>query len=197
MCLTWASGFWVATNGYATFSYLRGDQRMLDHLKKRAEQAVRPLDELPLRYEHARLQAVAEHHGRVFPLSVAQMLLGLVLALASWASLEGHKRARDIAIQAALANVALATLAYLLLAPVRDSMNVALQQGALADLGPIEPWDQARSQQFYVAFWRWTELTRVLLVETAAPLLALFVLTRPRTRAFFDAAAEARQAAES
>ncbi len=187
MSLTWVVGFFGAIGGCAELSYLRGSQELPDAIEEQVEAQDDPLERLPLVMEEARLAALAEHHERVFPLSAAQLLLFVLLALVSGAAIAGRRGSRSQAIQIVAANAALALLAYLLLAPVREAVGEAVAKD-IADhgAGPLLQVDTAeQASATWRSLYQWGELLRLLLLELVVFGGAALALTRQRTKEFF------------
>lgn len=204
MCLAWISGALTVNSGYIVFGHLRGDQQFMDHLRESeasVEQSTLPLSmkqgtHVGRMYQEARLVALGDHHRSAFPLSVAQMLLGVVLALLSFAALGGYKNTRTPAMQAAAASLLLAVVAFALETPIRDAATLVMEQRALAELGVYENLNEEQTQMLYASMGGLREWFGLLLFGIGVPLFALFALSRPKTRAFFDAVAEAAPTSE-
>jgi hypothetical protein len=130
-------------------------------------------------------------HRRAFPLSLAQTLLGLVLVVASMATLGGRRGARPIALQAIAANGALLVVTFALLGPVRQAMAdaVAREVGTASLDGAADgartPAEVRREEMLATD-------RQLLYFQLGLFVLAATALTRPRTTAFLEAA-EARR----
>ncbi len=194
MCLTWVVGVFGATGGCAEINFLRGSQQLPDALHEQTETQTEPLERLPLVMEKARLAALAEHHNRAFPLSVAQLLLCALLALVSGAAIAGRRGSRVQALQIVAANAALALLAYLLLSPVRDVVAEAVAQD-IAQHGPgqLLELEDGQGAPTWQSLYHWGELLRLLLLEIAVFGGAALALTRQRTKDFFAAVQQAAE----
>ncbi|MBW2457089.1 MAG: hypothetical protein JRI68_21415 [Deltaproteobacteria bacterium] len=187
MSLTWVVGVFGSIGGCAELSYLRGSQELPDAIEKQTEAQADPLERLPLVMEEARLTALAEHHQRVFPLSAAQLLLFVLLALVSGAAIAGRRGSRNHAVQVVAANAALAFLAYLLLSPVREAVGEAVAKDiTVHGAGPLLQVDTAeQAAATWRSLYQWGELLRLLLLEVAVFGGAALALTRQRTKDFF------------
>jgi len=150
-----------------------------------------PLVRASLAREEARLAAMTANHRRAFPLSLGQTLLGLVLVVASMATLGGRRNARSLALQAIAANAALLVASFALLGPVRQAMAdaVAREVGTASldgsDGGARATLEERREQMLATD-------RQLLYLQLGLFALAATALTRPRTIAFLDAA-EARR----
>lgn len=143
------------------------------------------------------LQALQLFSKVTFPLSVAQALLAGLLVVASGLAMGGRPGARALALQALGANVLFTILYYALTPGVRGAFIDA--QSALSAVLPLElsrravllSPDALRPE----ALWLSQRIEFVL--GGLAPLSAVFfALTRPKARAWFEAAARAAEHAE-
>jgi hypothetical protein len=191
MTLMWVSGVVSATSGCSTFSYLRGDHEIIDRLQESRARTQHPAMKVELHSEEARLQALAKQHRSAFPVSVARILLGIVLTLVSGAALAGRSSARMLGVQIVMANLVLALLSYWLQGQVREAMLQVVTTHAVDALGVVPGMSIDASSELYRAMWAWRDRLRFAAFELALPLFALYALTRPRTKAFFDAVAAA------
>jgi hypothetical protein len=133
------------------------------------------------------------HHARVvFPLSVAQLLLCSMLVIGSGLAMTGRRGARNFTLQALAASAVLAVVAYALTRAVRvDSIETMAR---FAETLPLSsPSRVAYSSR--ETLW-WLLRMRLALIDLLPFLLGLFVLTRPRTRLYFEAVARAAESAE-
>lgn len=128
----------------------------------------------------AQLQALTEMSNRAFGLSVAQILLFGLLFVASTAAMSGRRGSRALALQAIFAAAAFMAVDYALKRSVRMAGVEAMVRAALP-LQPEPPWADPRT------LWN---IKRTLFAMQLGPLVfAAFALTRPRTKAFFEAVA--------
>jgi hypothetical protein len=176
MFLTWLVAVVGAKHSYDQASYLKGSTDLVDNLQEQSTRMTEPLERLVVVRERARLAALAIHHGRAFPLNVAQLLLFIGLALASLMALSGRKGARTYALQLVAANAALAALTFALLGPVRDAIIAA-----------VEP------EQAELVNWSLRMELGLALMFYGGVALAL---TRERTKRYFGAVQEALAKAE-
>jgi len=193
MCLCWVVGLFGATSGCSNLSYLRGSQRLPSILEPGAEDpSASPIVRSGIVRERARLQALGERHRQAFPLSVAQLLLSMLLVLASGAALGGRRHARNLALQVVIANALLGLADWVVMGPVRDAMASAVAaDGVEHGLGVLPDLGREASVQLVRDFQVWAERIRFGLLEVGVFGGALFALTRQRTRQFFAAVAAA------
>jgi hypothetical protein len=191
MSLTAVVGLFGSSSGCATVGYLRGERpapSMTD---------AGPEGELPawvrsgVVRERARLEALAAHHDRAFPLALAKLVLGLLLLAASGAAIAGRRGARDLMLQAVAANAALALLDWILTAPVREAMASAVAADAIEHGVSVPELGLERSVELVRALVVWSERIRLGLLEAVVFGGAAVALTRTRTREFFAAVARA------
>jgi hypothetical protein len=199
MCLCWVVGLFGATSGCSNLSYLRGSQRLPSILEPGAEDpTASALVRSGIVRERARLQAMAERHRQAFPLSLAQLLLSMLLVLASGAALGGRRNARNLAIQVVAANALLGLADWVLMGPVRDAMDIAVAtDGVDHGIGVLPELGREASVQMVRDFQVWAERIRFGLLEVGVFGGAVLALTRVRTRAFFAAVAAAAQSGPS
>jgi hypothetical protein len=188
MVLTWIIGVQGLATGFASISYLRqGNLVTIETLAPGADQGD-PMQYGLLLGETARLRAMAEQRQVTFPLSAARLLLSGLLVVASGLAMAGRPGGRSLALQALLANAALAIAEYALTRTVRGAWieAVVAAWSTLPSLAPQRALFEDR------AVWWWVWRVRLALFDVGALGLAALALTRPRTRTYFDAVAHAR-----
>ena len=137
MVLTWVIGVQGLATGFAQISYLRsGSVLTAQTLAPQVDQA-EPMQYVAVAGEAARLRAMADERRITFPLSVARLLLSGLLVVGSGLAMAGRPNARSLALQALLANVALALLEYTLTRPVRGAWIEAVVAAWAAVPGTI------------------------------------------------------------
>ena len=187
MVLTWVIGVQGLATGFAQISYLRsGSVLTAQTLAPQVDQA-EPMQYVAVAGEAARLRAMAAERRITFPLSVARLLLSGLLVVGSGLAMAGRPNARSLALQALLANVALALLEYTLTRPVRGAWIEAVVAAWAAVPGTIPERDVFQNRDVWWWMWR----LRLGVVDLGALGLAAFALTRPRSTTFFEAAAHA------
>jgi len=142
-------------------------------------------------FNAASLDALRRIERVTFPLSVAQILLGALLVIASGMAMGSRRGARSLAIQALVANAILAVVTYAITHSVRAASIDAVVNAAQT-LSPELPQRAAFSSQealFWMARFRAAG-------EIATLALGAIVLTRLRTKVYFDAVARATESAE-
>jgi hypothetical protein len=189
MCVMWVFGAVSAASGCSSVSHLRGSHDMpqtVDRMLEKPQQ--HPVLRASLVREKARLAATSARTERAFPLALAQLMLGIMLVLASGAALAGRSSWRELAIQIIVANAALAGLSHGLLAPVRAATTEAVAIELVDHQGGLDPSlgrgasIAARAKELSA-----TEL-QLLFGQLAVFGMALWTLTRERTKAYFAAA---------
>ena len=187
------AGAFGTASGCTAVSYLRGSVAALP--EPSAE--LHPLLRVAVVRERAWLEALGRRHVLSFPLSAAQVLLGVVLLGASVAALTGRRGPRRVLVQALVACGVFAAVELALLGPVRGEVADAVGRDMAAhfaehpDDGPSDG-EIARYTQIAggIEWGRWLFFEIVVLGGAA------LALTRARSRAFFDARERARGTAE-
>ncbi len=136
------------------------------------------------------LDAHDAQRKRLFPLGVAGMLLGGAIFLVAFRAMAGRMTARNMLLQLVAAQAVLAMASYALTGELRRAEVENAQQALVVH--PREGMSDAENEQF-VAVNR--AMIRVLHpirlgFHTLASLLILVALTRPRSRAFFEATSD-------
>jgi hypothetical protein len=177
-----------ATSGCSELGYLRGSQEMPDELRRGVADATHPVWRMELIRQQARLKALADWHNRAFPLGAAQLLLSVLLVIASGSAMAGREGARALALQAIAANALLGVLTFVLLQPVRVRSAEAVAQDAVVyGPGDLPGMDRDKS----IAFYRQQQIDSERLragLEVLVFSLAALALTRRRAKDYFETA---------
>lgn len=138
------------------------------------------------------VEAILRYSRLLFPLSVAQLLLCSMLVVGSGLAMSGRRGVRSFMLQTLLANVGLAVVAYALTRVVRvDCIETVAR---FAETLPLDlPQRAAYSSR--ETLW-WILRLRLILVELFPFAAGLLILTRSRTKLYFDAVARAAESAE-
>lgn len=190
MCVTWVIGVFGATSSCSELGFLRGSQNMPDEISRGVDETDHALWRMELVRQRARLEALADLHDRAFPVGAAQLVLSILLLIASGSAISGRQGARGLAMQAIAANIALSLVAFALLAPVRQRSAEAVAQDAVENgPGPVGGMDRNQSIDFYRQQQIDSERLRLGL-EVVVFGLAALALTRRRTKDYFAAVAD-------
>lgn len=138
------------------------------------------------------VDAILRHARVLFPLSVAQLLLCSMLVIGSGLAMTGRRGARGFTLQALVASAALAGVAYALTGAVRAECVETVARFA-ATLPANLPQHAFYSNR--ETLW-WILRMRLALGELVPFALGVLILTRPRTKLYFDAMARAAESAE-
>lgn len=195
MIATWVLGVFNASGGCQVIRYLRG----ADDLAQSADtaEASTPLARTRRVVESTSLQAISKHHRVVFPLSAAKLILGLVLLIASGRALVGRPRSRRLMLQVIAASAVLEVAEFILMAPVRDAVAVAVATDIVENQPDAYQWmTRAEAASLFESVARWSERVRfggtlVLVYGGAA-----WALTRERSKAFYLAMEQALAAGQ-
>lgn len=198
MVLTWFFGIHTLQAGLRIASILRGGTA--PDVVAATRNARGALDAA----EFARLSKVLIHAVEIdalqvirkvtFPLSIAQVLLAALLVLASSLAMAGRPGARSLALQALFVNAAFLALAYALTRSVRGACIDAMVRAIDALPRPTQKWADAASREV-ARFW-WEARFKLIVVDLGTLAVGAIALTRPRTKLYFDAVAEAAESAE-
>lgn len=128
--------------------------------------------------KEASAKALEQHHGRMVPLAVANVLLSALLILACARALAGKRNAHSLALQAVAANIVYAIVDYFLSAPVREAILTATASRPFP--GDAQQLDPAQFSAAVAWSVRLLSAGQVLILGLVA-----YALTRPRVIAFF------------
>jgi hypothetical protein len=202
MALTWLVAVSGLMNGCSTVMILQQDS-VLDAAAELSKQSsTDPLQAVWVALYSAQFNATMAAYEITFPLNVARILLSGLLVVASVLAMGGRRGARSLAIQAILANCAFAAIDYALTRSVRASWIDAV--GRVGDMlqRPLvrrgDPMDHEALLSLFTnrQVWWWLERARLLLLEVGIFGFAALALITRRTKAYFDAVAEATARAE-
>lgn len=192
MALTWCVGVRGLMIAISSIAFLR--QGTLPDVASAAVNARSGADptEIFAFWGTVEIEAILRYTHTVFPLSVAQLLVCSLLVIGSGLAMTARKGARNFTLQALAANAVLAVVAYSLTRAVRvDCIETVAR---FAETLPVNlPQRAAYSSRD--TLW-WILRMRLALVELFPFALGLFVLTRPRTKLYFEAVARAAERAE-
>jgi hypothetical protein len=156
----WLFGAQGLVNGCSLISYYKDD-----HVAE--TQGDDAHDETMARLEPWK-QALDHAKSRVFPLSAATLVLGGAMVVFAARAMAGRARARDLLIQVACVQAAVAILTYVLTPDVRAAES------------------QVERDAGYGEVFRRYAPPAVLAIRTLASALIVLALTRPKARAYFD-----------
>jgi hypothetical protein len=163
LACAWLFGAHGLVNGCSYISYYKDDRA--PELTAQDTDDGRHADTVRLEpYFHA-LDAAKD---RVFPLSVAILILGGAMVVFAARAMGGRARARGALIQIACVQAAVVILAYVVTPDVRAAE------------------DEVAKGAGYGMVWRRYTPPALLVLRTLASALMVLALTRPRSRAFFD-----------
>jgi hypothetical protein len=192
MALTWCIGVHGLMAALTTIALLR--QGTLPDVASAAAHARSGTDptEIFSYWSTVEVEALLRHSRVVFPLSVAQLLLCAMLVIGSGLAMTARRGARSFTLQALAANAVLAAVAYALTRVVRADWIETVAR--FAETLPLNlPQRAAYSSR--ETLW-WFLRLRLILSELIPFALGLLVLTRLRTKLYFEAVARAAESAE-
>ncbi len=164
---SWLFGAAILVNGCETLAFYKSDTVDGNAAAEQlADDAQR--EQVASRIEHY-FTVMDGARRRVLPLSIAALLLGAAMVALSARAMSGRPGARSGLVQVTVVQAALAVLTYALTPDVRRAefeVNAALSYGWLGRYAPPV----------------------ILAMRSFASALVVVALTRPRSRAFFDAA---------
>jgi hypothetical protein len=181
MVMTWFMGVRGLTTGCGTALYLRSGHAPDLTSAIRAAQGGWDAAGLNTLVQTAELSAKLAEMRVAFPLSVAEAMLGALLVIASGLAMGGRRGSRSLALQAVAANALMAVAAYVMSRGIRASW-IDIVVRAAQDLPVTAP------QRHPETLW-WATRFKLILFDLGPLALATWVLTRERTKAFFEAAA--------
>ena len=131
------------------------------------------------------VQALQQHSSRMIPLAAANVLLSLLLIVASASALSGRARAHLLALQAVAANTAYGVVAFVLERPLRATMIDAMMRAPPVISGPLDEGAAAA-----VGWWMYRVTFCLQLVAFGMIAVAL---TRARVLELYRAQSDADQ----
>jgi hypothetical protein len=132
------------------------------------------------------LRATLDHPRITFPLAAGELILSGLLVVASGLAMGGRRGARNLALQAILANAVLAAVGFALTPFIRS----AIIDGMMRALDSISLPAAQHEALAHATFYQWG-LRLQLVFHLGALALGALALTRARTKTFFDAVARA------
>lgn len=176
-----------STNGWGTIEVYRGAQ--LDNGSQQFQQddnrkaVTAAFDKF--------MGAMDEERPRAFPISAAELVIGIAMFIMSAAAMTGRGGARRALVQLTFAQAALYVAAFFLTPKIRWAKVewvIAEQAAALAEKGQ----SQVQVNQMLAAnrvFYRSVPIVALILTVVTA-VLVIFALTRQRSRAYYDSQSE-------
>jgi hypothetical protein len=192
MALTWCIGVRGLMIALSSIAFLR--QGTLPDVASAAANARTGTDptELISFFSTVEVEALLRYSRIVFPLSVAQLLLCSMLVIGSGLAMTARRGARSFTLQALAANAILAGVAYALTRVVRaDCIETVARFAETLPLG----LPQRAAYSSRETLW-WILRLRLILIELIPFGLGFLVLTRLRTKRYFEAVARAAESAE-
>jgi len=201
MILAWLIGVQGLSDSLSTLLFLH-DANLPDveALTRGIKEAKEPIEALAQVAEAARLRSLGEASILSFPLTTARFVLSILLVIASGMAMSGRPGSRTLAMQALLANAALAVVSFWMLRHARYAWADAVVQvrELMPDLNAPSPpelqawWTRMLDRRF----WLWIPRIRLILFDVGALLLSATTLLSGRTRGFFEAVKEASERSE-
>jgi hypothetical protein len=134
--------------------------------------------------------AMDEDKSRVFPVSIAMLLLGVTTMLFALRAMAGRAGAREVLIQLVIAQAGLNLAAYPLLSSTRNARLDLEDAHAIGDAHeamPDAPPEAERFMRLEIVVLRW-RAPLSLALHTLGAAFIVIALTRQRSRQFFEAA---------
>lgn len=191
MVLSWCIGVQGLMSGCSSVVFLRNATLPDVTTAQRNAEGAGELQEFKLLFDAVELEASHRLARITFPLSLAQVLLGALLVIATGLAMSSRRGARSLAIQALAANAVLAGVTYALTRSVRGAAIDALVNAAQT-LSPELPLRASFPTR--EALWWWSRVITTGEIVTLS--LGAIVLIRPKTKVYFDAVARAASSAE-
>lgn len=180
------AGCW--TDGCGRLAFYRGERdhgAMMNSSVKDDEARAR-LDAL-----WARVEEVSDNaRGRAVPLAAASFVLGAALLALAASGLSGRSNSRSALVQVVAAQAAVVVATYFVLPDVRQAELDWHMEHSLAQQRAKMPPEQHADLAAAAAAVKRFGPPSWLVFRTLASLLIVVALTRPRSRAFFEAAAD-------
>jgi hypothetical protein len=190
MLLAWIIGVRGLVGGCGAAMYLRGGASPdVAAVVAQARDQGDPYEFTFLVLEAAQARALIDFQVVTFPLSVARMLLGGMLLAAAGLALGGKPGSRTFALLALAANAAFAAIDYALTRGMRGAwIDMVVRAGAMLPRELPE-----RESLTNPGLWWMVERVRFVIFELGALAAGAIALTRERSRAYFEAVAEAAE----
>lgn len=202
MVLAWLIGVQGLSEAFATLVYLReGNLPDVAGMTLSLKDAAEPIEALMALQAAAWMRTLGEAGQLAFPLFAGRFLLSVLLVIAAGMAMSGRPGARVLAMQALVANAALAILIFWLLRDARYAWvdSIMRVNEVLPTLPATAP---PAEQEYWTSYlmdrrvWLWVPRMRLILFDVGSLVLAAITLTSPRTKAFFEAVAAAQEQTE-
>jgi hypothetical protein len=178
LVLVWLIGLGGATDGCQTIDTLQDPvsaQAIADRVSDPRVQLM----------QESLIRAVLGFRHLAAPLAAGAVVLGSLLTFTAALTLLGRGRARRVLVQAIVAYAAFLPIQYAVRAPIRatiiDVVATSAPLPVIPDMTPNQVQDNLRALYWWMS-------RGVLAAQLATLAIALFVMTRPRVRAFFASA---------
>jgi hypothetical protein len=191
MMLTWCVGVRGLMVGASSIEYLRSARLPDVATATQSLERAADMPEFVALFNAVMLEEMLRLERVTLPLSLAQVMLAMVLVIASGLTMGSRPGARLLTIQALVANALLAGVTYAL----TRTMRVAAIDTVINVIQTLPPSLPQRAVLPTREMLWW--LGRILVAgEIGTLALGAFALTRPRIKAYFDAVARAAESAE-
>lgn len=175
-----------STAGWTTIELYRG------HIDDRSHEMTREDDSKAVASTFQKmLTSLDEERPRAFPLSVAELVLGIAVFVFAAAAMTGRGGARRALVQLMVAQTVLVCALFFVQPKFRLAETewlVAQQTGQMLEKG--QPEAEVRPQMAALRVFRRGLAVALLVVRTSVAGLVLLALTRQRARAYYDAQGE-------
>jgi hypothetical protein len=175
-----------STAGWTTIELYRG------HIDDRSHEMTREDDSKAVASTFQKmLTSLDEERARAFPLSVAELVLGIAIFVFAAAAMTGRGGARRALVQLMAAQTIVVCAMFFVTPKFRSAETewlVAQQTGQMLEKGQTEA--EVRPQMVALRVFRHGLGVALLVVRTAVAGLVILALTRPRARAYYDAQGE-------
>lgn len=191
MLLAWCIGVRGFQEGLARIAFLRSGRIPDVATAARNVEGSFDLPALIALFDASLFEAMQRSYRVMMPICIAQLLLGGLLMVASGMAMSSRRDARGLAVQALVANAALAFVAYTLTRGVRGAALDAVTRATSA-----LPLDLPQRSTFSVRemFWWASRISSACQIGLLG--LGVVALTRRRTKAYFDALARVTDRAD-
>jgi hypothetical protein len=185
---TLGMGVTSSCNGYGMIAYYRG--ATLDP----------SLTNVGNEVDHAAIAQAMDHlgtvldasKGRLFPLSVAALILGVATLVFAIRAMGGRAAARTPLVQLVVVQAILSVATFVLTKDVRTAfadLDAARGIASIHERAPDDPVTAEYVARFYTRLSTWAPQV-ILALQSLGSALIVIALTRARTREFFDAASD-------
>jgi len=182
--------FWIgacqSTDGWTTIELYRG------HVDDQSHELTREDDSKAVASTFQKMLAsLDEERPRAFPLSVAELVLGIATLVFAAAAITGRGGARRALLQLVVAQAIVMCAMFFVTPKFRASETewlIAIKSGQMLEKGQAEA--DVRLQMVAARVGRRGLAIALLILRTGIAGLVLVALTRPRARAYYDAQGE-------